>query len=236
MNYQKHYDNLITKAQSRHTLNEYTEIHHIIPRSLNGSDEPENLVTLTAREHFVAHLLLAKIHGGKMIHAAYMMSTRKKFSNRVYEKLRIAFSEKISSDKIRALRISDALKGKPKTEEHKRAYKLARLNGDKWEVSEKRKLQMSLEMKGSGNPMWGKTHSSEARKVISDANKQKIECPYCGKSGGIAIMKRWHFENCKNAPVPKQQKKYPIVECPHCGKTGGGAQMISNHFDNCKKK
>ena len=25
----------------------------------------------------------------------------------------------------------------------------------------------------------------------------KISCPYCNKIGGIYIMKRWHFNNCK---------------------------------------
>ena len=45
--------------------------------------------------------------------------------------------------------------------------------------------------------LWGKTHNEEARKIISEANKQKVSCPHCGKTGGIAIMKRWHFGNCK---------------------------------------
>ena len=38
----------------------YTEKHHIIPRSEGGADTDENLVELTAREHFLAHYLLAK--------------------------------------------------------------------------------------------------------------------------------------------------------------------------------
>jgi len=36
------------------------EIHHIIPKSLGGSDNKENLVLLTAREHYIAHWLLYK--------------------------------------------------------------------------------------------------------------------------------------------------------------------------------
>ena len=39
--------------------------HHILPRALGGGDEPENLIRLTAEDHFFAHLLLAKAHGGK---------------------------------------------------------------------------------------------------------------------------------------------------------------------------
>lgn len=34
------------------------EEHHIIPRSYGGTDEKENKINLSLREHFVAHLLL----------------------------------------------------------------------------------------------------------------------------------------------------------------------------------
>ena len=47
--------------------------------------------------------------------------------------------------------------------------------------------------------MFGKTHSDSAKQKIIEANKVKITCPHCGKVGGIAIMKRWHFDNCKSA-------------------------------------
>ena len=40
---------------------EYKEKHHIIPKSLGGSDTKENLVYLTAREHFLCHWLLTKM-------------------------------------------------------------------------------------------------------------------------------------------------------------------------------
>ena len=42
----------------------YTESHHIIPRCMNGSNDLENLVDLSAREHFVCHLLLRKMTTG----------------------------------------------------------------------------------------------------------------------------------------------------------------------------
>lgn len=28
-----------------------------------------------------------------------------------------------------------------------------------------------------------------------------VECPHCGKTGGQSIMKRWHFDNCKNKGI-----------------------------------
>ena len=65
MDYQKVYNALISFRKSnplKKSKKLYTELHHIVPRCLGGTDEPENLVRLTAREHFIAHRLLAKIH------------------------------------------------------------------------------------------------------------------------------------------------------------------------------
>jgi hypothetical protein len=57
MNYKKIYDSIIDRSKNR-ILNEYSEIHHILPLSLGGKNNKENLVRLTAREHFICHWLL----------------------------------------------------------------------------------------------------------------------------------------------------------------------------------
>ena len=49
MNYEKIYDNLISHCLNTPLTNVYTEEHHILPRSLGGSNKKENLVTLSAR-------------------------------------------------------------------------------------------------------------------------------------------------------------------------------------------
>lgn len=74
MNYQKHYDALIERAKSR-TLTGYVERHHIVPKCLGGTNDVENIVVLTAEEHFVAHQLLVKLYPGnaKIAFAAFMM-------------------------------------------------------------------------------------------------------------------------------------------------------------------
>ena len=82
MNYNKIYNDLIEKARNRVSIDGYYEVHHIIPKCLNGNDEPSNLVKLTAREHFIAHLLLANIHGGLCLYAAYFMYGFKKYTNK----------------------------------------------------------------------------------------------------------------------------------------------------------
>ncbi len=65
MNYQLIYNNLCERAKCRYGLTDYTEKHHIIPRSLGGNDRSENLVLLTYREHKLAHRLLTKIYPDK---------------------------------------------------------------------------------------------------------------------------------------------------------------------------
>lgn len=93
MDYNKHYNNLISRAKSRILLG-YTESHHIIPRCMGGTDEQSNLVKLTAEEHYVAHQLLVKIYpqDKKLVKAAMMMVPNRP-SNKIYGWLRKRFSE-----------------------------------------------------------------------------------------------------------------------------------------------
>lgn len=61
MDYQRIYSQLIERARSR-VLDGYVERHHVIPKCMGGNDQIENLVQLTPEEHFLAHVLLVKIH------------------------------------------------------------------------------------------------------------------------------------------------------------------------------
>lgn len=86
----------------------YTETHHILPRCLGGDNSKDNLVKLTAREHFIAHLLLTKcyevgtIEYYKMVHAFYMMLNAKSnnqerlITSKKYEHLKTAQSTVMS--------------------------------------------------------------------------------------------------------------------------------------------
>ena len=64
LRYRAWYDSLMQKARNRSIDSPYTEIHHVLPRSMGGSDELSNLVELTYREHFIAHWLLTKFLNG----------------------------------------------------------------------------------------------------------------------------------------------------------------------------
>lgn len=42
------------------------ESHHIVPKSVGGTDDAENIIRLSPPDHFFAHLLLARIYGGRL--------------------------------------------------------------------------------------------------------------------------------------------------------------------------
>lgn len=76
--YQRWYDQIIDRAKGRAIPTCYTELHHIVPRSLGGCDAPSNLARLTYREHFIVHWLLTKFKTGgelrKMQRALFAMT------------------------------------------------------------------------------------------------------------------------------------------------------------------
>ena len=69
--YTKWYFSIILNAQNRKTPIEYIEKHHIIPKSMGGSNDSENIVKLTAREHFICHHLLTKMVQGTAKRSMY---------------------------------------------------------------------------------------------------------------------------------------------------------------------
>ena len=105
--YTKIYNGIINRAKNRR-LEGYKERHHILPQSLGGSNKKENLVHLTAREHFICHWLLIKMTLGsdkaKMMYALNMMRVKNDLqerystiiTSRVYENYRKELSELIS--------------------------------------------------------------------------------------------------------------------------------------------
>jgi hypothetical protein len=191
------YINIINKAKNR-LIDGYCETHHIIPKSLGGSNLKENLVNLTAREHFICHLLLTKMYEGdaknKMIHAAWAMATlensnqqRYKITSKTYDSLRIKY----------ATLKSELLKGKPgrkHSEETKKKLSQAHIGKKRKPMSEESKRKLSESMKGK-NVGKKRTleqlqkqslrqtgtkrppHSEETKKKLRDANIGKKKGP-----------------------------------------------------------
>jgi hypothetical protein len=116
MDYQKIYSQLILKAKERKTVEGYKELHHIIPKCVKGTDDINNLVELTAKEHFIAHLLLTEIYpkSQKLKYALWMMASmeapnqdRYKVSANMYRIIKEQIAKKSIEHKQR---ISEGLK------------------------------------------------------------------------------------------------------------------------------
>ena len=83
MDYRTMYDAIIERAKGREKPNERLEIHHIVPRSLGGTDDAENLVALTIREHYVAHLVFDKANGTRTLFGKVRIPSRRWLKSRM---------------------------------------------------------------------------------------------------------------------------------------------------------
>ena len=191
MNYKKHYEALCYGRQSicrTKTGDTYYELHHIVPRSLGGQDTEDNLVMLTAREHYIAHLLLFNIYkqeGGdalrRMSFALISMlststTTQKRFSARSYGIMREAAMLATLGRKV-----EDTVNyQKPKSQAHKEAIRQARLVAPQRSQETRKKLSIAAKSR-----------------ITFDSNYTTSVCPHCKKEGQSTAMKRWHFVNCK---------------------------------------
>jgi len=99
--YKNRYDKFIEKIKSlgQRTFTGYTEVHHIQPKCLKGTDSKKNLIRLTLREHFLAHWLLWKSYPNYLpIASAFLQMNHKnskgnkgfqgRITSRTYETLR----------------------------------------------------------------------------------------------------------------------------------------------------
>lgn len=206
MNYQKHYNALIEKARNRKIDdNIYTECHHILPKSMGGTNSLENLVDLTPREHFIAHYLLWKIHKNFSMGKAFlMMSDTRKHKQRItsyqYESVRLKVN-KLSIEKMNDPKVKEYLRqinlGHPVSNETRNKISNA-LSGRKqpeWLV-EKRKISNRTYMQ---NHRFGKTWEEIYGEETAENMRQKISLANTGK-----ILTEVHKENIRKGNVGKK--------------------------------
>ena len=196
------YNNIIAQAQQRVNQTGYTENHHILPKSLGGTDDMANLVKLTAKEHFICHMLLVRMTTGpdrrKMSNAAWGMSHLKnpnqtdriKITSNTYKYLRKQLTR--SPEAIEKMRAK--LKGRkkpPRTAEHSaKMGKYIRTDEHRQRISDSRKAQTGLQKRSDET----KEKMSAWQKGIP---KPTTLCTHCGKETSILNHKRWHGDNCK---------------------------------------
>lgn len=236
--YSNWYGSIIEKARRR-SIEGYREIHHIIPRSLGGSDIIDNLVQLTAREHFVCHLLLTKMVDGeykyKMVKAALMMSVmqgpgqhRYRITSRTYDFLKksavIPDEVKQKMSKAQLMRFKNTA-GTFLGRTHSEVTRLKMSKSASKPRSDKWKQSASINRTGRTAHNKGKPHSDETKKKISDA--------VTGKKNGF--FGKSHSDEQRQKK--REEKLFaPRKICEHCGKEVDSMNFSRWHGDKCKMK
>jgi hypothetical protein len=177
------YLKLVENCKQRE-IDGYVEKHHIIPKALGGDKKDlSNLVRFTAREHLFAHRLLVRMTRGrdkhKMISALWAMCNlrspvhqgqRAIPNSRVYEEARKAYAQKTS----------EAKRGVPKSEDHKRKIGLAHKGKT---ISEEHRVAISKFRTGkSTRPMTDeeKKHLSSVKISKAAEHHLAVPCSYLG--------------------------------------------------------
>lgn len=244
--YSRVYFKIIDRAKSR-SITGYKETHHIIPRSLGGSDSPDNLVDLTAKEHYIVHLLLPhivtdSIHKKKMWGALRCMSklisgTHKRYigSARFYEKAKQntdfglgnrGRKQPIEEKQKRA----NSLKGHVVSSETREKIGNANRGRKLSPVSIETRIKISEAGKG-------RVLSEESLRKLSESSKRRGHNGFKGKGSRgpkpIETLEKFQ-ETISNRTPDWSMKPRAQVICPHCGKQGDVSGMKRYHFGNCK--
>jgi hypothetical protein len=200
--YSKWYSNIIESALSRgwtkSNVDFYVESHHIIPKSIDSFYEKDksNIVCLTAREHYICHLLLVKcvhtIYKNKMLFALHKIvnGNPKKYvgSSHLYaqikEQISLACSER---NKIFWKNMTSEERSKMRSGKNNSMYGKNHTDEVKIQQSKRMKGKFS----GEKHPLWGIGHTEESKKKMS-ANAAKKN-----------LGKRWYHD-----PETKKQKYF----------------------------
>jgi len=213
MDYKRIYDQICERAKTENRIKGggvYYESHHIIPTCLGGDGSVkqwathENIVLLTAREHFLCHWLLHEMYPDnyKLARAFNLMC---KLENP--KQLRYRPSSRIveyAKEVDRKTRVGNTgfWKGKKLSEETKEKIRVANIGKKQSKETLEKRHQTKVAngtYKKQGDGVRGTKWSEERRKRMSVPQK-RTTCPHCFKEGGY-IMKHYHFDNCKSLKI-----------------------------------
>ena len=208
------YYNIVTKAQSRPIPNTYTEKHHIIPVSLGGTDN--DIVVLTAREHYICHILLTKMTKGinrrKMLFALKIMGggnkkgnkKQQRYTSRLFEYFRPEIAKAASENNKGRL---SPMKGKKLSPDDPVRKKMS----ERAKEPHRRKIQLD-NLKKAVEANTGSKRPAEVGKKISAALKNIPKSDAACKNMSIAAKKSNH--GAKNVALAYRQ-----TTCIKCKKT-----------------
>ena len=173
MDYQKIYNQIIERAKSENRVKTnqiYYEAHHIIPKCLGGEGECRhwkwhpNIVLLTAKEHFISHMLLHKIHpkNKDLFDSLWLFCNG---SNKKYRK-NLRVSSRLFSEmrQKKAENWRNNLTGVPKKTSSINKMIETRKNNDNYKHTKQTIIKISKATSGENNGMFNKKHTEESLK------------------------------------------------------------------------
>jgi hypothetical protein len=185
MNYSRIYRNIIEHRKIVPSVSSYKERHHIIPKCMGGTDQDDNLVELSAREHFFVHQLLAKMFPIRpLIGAAYLMSNYNQYGSRRYEWIKTMYSETQrkrmtgtkQSEETR-LKRSASLRGKPRTQEVRDKISASKRGVPKTEETRRKMSEAQTGRVWSEEDLQRRAEKQRGKnkgRVFSDETKQRM--------------------------------------------------------------
>jgi hypothetical protein len=181
MNYTKIYNQLIERAKNRKPERDgYYERHHIIPKCMGGSNDKDNLVKLTYREHFIAHWLLHRANPtNKPLAASFIIMAFGKNRGRAIKERGNKWIP--SSRQLEEARIATV--GMPLSEKTKQKLREA-----KQKMSEETKQKIREAHLGNTYSL-GNIHSEETKQKMREASLGNIHSDETKKKMSESALK-----------------------------------------------
>lgn len=237
--YLDEYYKIINKNKILDPKSQYCEKHHIVPKSLGGSNKRENIVYLSAKDHFVCHKLLVKFTTGidnqKMWNALWRMMNKQSHSQqRNYTFTAEEYEEsRFNHSKIQSQRMSKEnhpFFGKKHTVETKK------------KMSERKKGKTYEEIHGQefASLMRERRRIETTGKKRSDITREKIRQNKLGKPRDPELMKRVgeKLKGRKQSQDTLEKKRLAREAgkrtCEYCGKITTLTNYKKWHGKNCK--
>ena len=219
----KHYKELDLKKSGE----QYTESHHILPKSMGGSNKKDNLVRVPARVHFLLHWMLYRIYRtSEMAYGWNMMCMNLHGSRHIGKSVAYARSIAVSSrigksvnkGKIHSaeskLNMSIAHKGKSLSDKHKARISASLIGKHKDGPSEEVKARISATLKGRTLTLETRTKISAARtgRIMSDETKAKISAAKKGKIKSAEHKSKLRLANTGKTASEETKKKMSVAQ------------------------
>jgi len=223
----------------------YVEKHHILPKSLGGDNSISNIASLTAREHFLCHLLLIKMCKDKesMIKMRFALNSfrrtsknqnRIKLTSRQYELIR----KEVSKARSEFLKGNKYNLGKSPSLETRKKISISNKGKKKKPLTTAHKQKISLMFKGMPK---SETFKEKMRKPKPDGFGQKLSKSRTGvkihtSESKLKISKSWDDDRRNKQKEINLKMNTKEYICPYCQLVGKGPNMKRYHYDNCKQK